>query len=468
MSQPWTIDDLQAWDERIQAVSADFGLDWFDQQFTLCDHVEMLGAMAYSGMPAHYPHWSYGKAFEKQKTLYDYGVSGLPYEMVINSNPSIGYLMSENTLCLQILTIAHVYGHNDFFKNNFTFRHTRPDDRLARVKLNAERVRKYIEDPSIGIDAVEEVLDAAHALSLQCRRNASVRKLSPEEQRQRAAERAAPPADPFAAIHKPVEPAEPALDKIPLEPEEDLLLMIRDHNPQLADWQRDLLTIVHEDAQYFIPQIETKIINEGWATFCHRETLNALGLPAALHLEFLVRHNQVIRPIPGDINPYHVGLKIWDSLAERLRAEHDEKTAREKLLAIRETERDASFLRRFLTEELIRELDLFEYVPKGNKLVISKVADEEGWRQVKDVLIRNVGMGAIPVIRVHDIDFGGARVLYLEQDHDGRDLNLHHAEHTLRHLYTLWGREVVLGCVIDDKQMLLGYNEEGFSTRPAN
>lgn len=117
----WDVDDLIGWDERIREKVAEFGLDCFPQVFEICDEEQMLGYMAYHGMPSHYPHWSYGKSFEKLKTTYDHGVSGLPYEMVINSNESIAYLMRNNSLCLQILTIAHVYGHNDFFKNNFTF-----------------------------------------------------------------------------------------------------------------------------------------------------------------------------------------------------------------------------------------------------------------------------------------------------------------------------------------------------------
>src|SRR5437899_11370877 len=127
-------------------------------------------------MPSHYPHWSYGKSYEKLKTLYDYGVSGLPYEMVINSSPAIAYLMRDNSLLLQVLTIAHVYGHNDFFKNNFTFKHTRAEFTISTFKAHANRIRSYSEDPSIGLEAVEALLDAAHALPLHCLRNLALRK----------------------------------------------------------------------------------------------------------------------------------------------------------------------------------------------------------------------------------------------------------------------------------------------------
>jgi len=267
----YTLKDLEYWDARIREQVAEFGLDCFPQEFEICDHAQMLGYMAYSGMPSHYPHWAYGKAYEKLKTLYDYGVSGIPYEMVINSNPALAYLMRDNSLCLHILTIAHVYGHNDFFKNNFTFRTTRPEFTLGTFKAHADRVRHYVDTPSIGLEKVETFLDAAHSLSLQCRRNLAVKKLSEEAERERLIAVATPPEDPFQRIHRRQEATEPDLKRVPPTPDEDLLLFVRDHNPFLQEWERDLLTIVHEEAQYFIPQIETKIMNEGWATYWHKD-----------------------------------------------------------------------------------------------------------------------------------------------------------------------------------------------------
>lgn len=470
----YALEDLIEWDRRIREKVAEFGLDCFPQEFEICDHNQMLAYMAYSGMPSHYPHWSYGKAYEKLKTLYDYGVSGLPYEMVINSNPALAYLMRDNTLALQILTIAHVYAHNDFFKNNFTFQTTRPEYVIGMMKSHGQRVRSYIETPSIGIERVERVLDAAHALSLQCRRNLAIRKLDAEEQRQQLLDAARPREDPFPILHKRAEVREPDLHKVPLVPEEDLLLFIRDHNPYLEEWEKDLLSIVHAEAQYFIPQIETKIMNEGWATFWHKRILESLDLPQELHLEFLVRHNQVVRPIPGSLNPYHIGWKIWEDLYRRYEEpEPDEvegleagvNSGLEKIFAVRAADRDASFLRRHLTERLVRELHLFEYRPRGNDWVVTHVGDDEGWREVKETLIRSVGMNTVPVIKVEDADFGHHRALLLVHDHDGRDLHLEYAEKTLAYVYQLWGREVALQTIVNGKKVLLSYGERGFTTR---
>jgi len=474
MGAAYDLKDLEHWDARIREKVHEFGLSCYPQEFELCDHNQMLGYMAYSGMPSHYPHWSYGKAVEKLKTLYDYGVSGLPYEMVINSNPALAYLMRDNSLLLQILTIAHVYGHNDFFKNNFTFRSTRAEFTVGTFKAHGNRVRAYVEDPSIGLEKVEPLLDAAHAISLQCRRNLAVRKRSPDEERQEALAAARPPTDPFRTVHRRPEYVEPDLRKVPLVPDEDLLLFIRDHNPYLTEWEKDVLTTVHEEAQYFIPQIETKIMNEGWATYWHKRILDSLDLPQDLQLEFLVRHNQVVRPFPGGLNPYHIGLRVWEDIrrrydeptpeeAETLSPHHPNGTA--KLFEVRESDRDMSFLRRHLTENLLRELNLFEYETKGEDLVISRVADKDGWRDVKDTFLKNIGMGHTPVIKVDDADFGQNRTLHLVHSHDGRDLQLEYAEKTLAYVHRLWQREVALETIVGGKRTLLVYNDRGLSSK---
>jgi stage V sporulation protein R len=449
----WTIADLEYWDARIREKVEEFGLSCYPQEFELCDHTQMLGLMAYSGMPARYPHWSWGKSFERQKTLYDHGVAGLPYEMVINSDPCLAYLMRQNSLALQVLTIAHVYGHNDFFARNFTFGHLRADLAVDAFKNHARRARGYAADPSIGQAKVEAVLDAAHALSLNAPRNPAIRRLNPDEQRVAALAAAAPPADPFRAVHRRPDYREPDLHRNPLEPEEDLLLFIRDNAPRLAEWQKDLLTIVRDEAQYFLPQIETKIMNEGWATYWHRTILNSLELPADLQIEFLVRHNQVVRPIPGDINPYHLGLRLWDDIVRR----HDEPTPEEleaygppdrsgraAIFEVREVDRDVSFLRRFLTQPLMREMDMVELQPAEGAMTVTKVADEADWRAVKQTLLASVGMGGVPLIRVVDADHGGDRSLLLRHEFDGRELQMDYAEKTLRFVHQLWGSDVVL------------------------
>ncbi|MBI2986870.1 MAG: SpoVR family protein, partial [Deltaproteobacteria bacterium] len=260
-----------------------------------------------------------------------------------------------------------------------------------------------------------------------------------------------------------------------LYPEEDILIFVRDHNPYFSGWEKDLLTIVHEEAQYFIPQIETKIMNEGWASFWHKRILEALDLPQGMRLEFLVRHNQVLSPAPGAINPYHLGLKVWEDIERRWEqptAEEEKghspkkKSGMEKVFEVREVERDGSFLRRYLTEELIRDLNLFEYQSRGGEKVISRVADEENWREIKETLIRNAGMGTVPQIKIEDADYNSNRSLFLKHYHDGRDLQLEYAEKTLQYLHQLWKREVVLETAINEKKSLLCFSDDKLVIKP--
>lgn len=470
-----SLEDLKVWDDKIIELVERYGLSCYPQEFEICDHFEMLGYMAYSGMPARYPHWSYGKSYEREKTMYDYGVGGLPYEMVINSNPCLAYLMRDNTDLLQILTIAHVYGHNDFFANNFTF--TSSIDAkysLEMFKNHANRIRNYIEDPSIGLEAVENILDAAHALSLQRTRNIAIKKLSHEQAIQEKIDRATPDKDEFSDLHTAEKFEAPDLRKYPINPEQNLLEFIAGHGRHLTPWQRDVIDIVDKEATYFIPQIETKIMNEGWASYWHHKILNELSLEQGLHMEFLVRHNQVLRPTPGGLNPYHLGFILWHDIERRWNEgdtgreftsdipkvdvstlDENDTPGRKKIFEIRESDRDSSFLRRFLTEDIMRELDMFQHDKRGKERVITKVSDEENWKGVKETLIKNVGMGSIPILKIEDVDYSGKHKLYVKHEHDGRDLQLEYADKSLEHLETLWGKGAVLETVVNGRPSLL-------------
>lgn len=474
-----SIKELEYWNEKILELVKHFGLNCYPQEFEICDHNEMLGYMAYSGMPSRYAHWSYGKTFEKQRTLYNLGVSGLPYELVINTDPCLAYLMRDNTLLLQILTIAHVYGHNDFFANNFTFTSSiEAKYVLDMFKNNAKRINSYIEDPSIGIDAVEDILDNAHAIAMQRSRNMAIKKLSQKEQQEKLLADVQKKQKDFEDLTTKEEIKMPDFDKVPLEPDEDILLFIAENNPYLSDWQKDLLRIVDIESKYFIPQMETKIMNEGWASYWHYKILNTLNLPQELHLEFLVSHSKVLTPSPGGLNPYHLGFIMWHDIERRANEEagyvksedfindkqiifdENESPGRKKIFEIRRSDRDTSFLRRFLTEDTLRELDIFQHEKKGNDRVVTKVADEQNWRDIKDTLIKNTGTGSLPVIKVVDADFDRKGTLYLKHYHDGRDLQLEHAEHSLKHITKLWGREVILETVLNSQATILKLDEE--------
>lgn len=448
MRTDYSLDELRQWDRKIFQIAEKAGLNCYPQEFEICSYEDMLGYEAYQGMPSRYTHWSFGKAYERTRTFYRYNLVGLPYEMVINANPCLAYLMKDNTLLLQILTMAHVYAHNDFFKNNRLFQTAaRADYTLEMFRSHARRIQKYIADPGIGPEKVEKVLDAAHSLRLQVYRTVGEKILSDEEKKRRLIERYQVKEKEHPLLEPRTEQEEPDLSRIPLEPEEDILLFLCKYGP-LHDWERDILQIVREESLYFLPQIETKIMNEGWASYWHYRILNQLGLPQELHLEFLKRHNQVIRPLEGDLNPYHIGFKLFEQLD---RAHPDDPGF---IFDVRKNERDFSFIMRYLSRELCQELNLFQYIKRGRDFVVNQVADENGWKIIRNTLAENVGISAIPNIRVMEVKSKND-ILFLDHEWNSRELNMEYAHQTLKHIAFLWKSKVQLRTVVRTSYQIL-------------
>ncbi|MCG0240092.1 MAG: SpoVR family protein [Firmicutes bacterium] len=442
------------WDQ-----AREFGLDPFPVHFEVVPAAILYEFGAYL-LPGRFQHWTHGKAYWLMKTQYDYGLSKI-YELVINSDPCYAFLLETNSLLQNKFVVAHVFGHSDFFKHNLWFQNT---DRqiLDVVSEHARRIRTYGQEE--GDREVEAFLDAA--LSLSDHVDPYPRREPPasrrrEEGRGRAGEGPSPYADLF-----PPEPEEappraagqgsaPGRDRrsgrgsaweparVPPEPERDLLLFLLEHADHLEEWQRDILAIVRGESLYFYPQMMTKIMNEGWATFWHSRILRAAGLSDEEFTEFARLHAAVTTPGGTRINPYHVGLRIWEDIEERY--------GRERLFEVRELENDASFLRLYLTEELCKELDLFLFQMEGEEWKVTS----KDWERVRDALVDNLTTFGRPVIVVEDGDWRGRRELYLRHCYDGRPLDIPYAEKTLAYVERIWGRPVHLETVVQGRPLVL-------------
>ena len=237
----------------------------------------------------------------------------------------------------------------------------------------------------------------------------------------------------------------PNLDKIPLEPVDDIMGFIIEYG-SLKEWEKTILSIVKREAEYFLPQIETKIMNEGWASYTHYNILKQLDLPQELYLEFIKRHNDVIAPAIGGLNPYYIGFKMFEDI--------EKKYGKEKIFEVRAIERDSSFLRRYLTQELCEELNLFEYNQRTFDTIIEEISDEDGWKTIRDTLSYTCGMGGIPYVRIIDLNKND-RTLTLENVYDGRTLDLSYAKATLQYIQELWGYDVKLITKGSDKQSVV-------------
>jgi stage V sporulation protein R len=428
----YSLDDLMRWDEKICEIAVNkYDLDYFPIEYETIDYYEMIGAMAHHGMPSMYNHWSFGKAFERTHSMYNLGMEGLPYELILNSNPSIAYLMRENPLPLQILIMAHCAGHSDYFKNNRMFKNTRPDTVIQRMRAAKKRIQSYVEDPTIGIEDVEKVIDACHAIQFQTTKY-GLRRRSQEEIKDELVEelKKAKAEENRNKQHQ----LELKLNMVPLEPDYDLLGFISE-NAKLPDWKKDIIEVIRDEGQYFWPQIQTKIGNEGWASTIHYKICHDLELPSDLHLPIIKSHNQVIRPHIGGINPYHLGFHLFHHI--------EKKYGWDECLIARESCHDSAFIRQYLDEEICQELNLFSYSKKRNQYTtIDDISDEDGWKTVRDDLASSVGGGSIPIIYVEEMRKNGE--LILQHENDGRELDVDHAKKVVDHVRSLWGERIRL------------------------
>ena len=428
----WTMKILEEWDDNVCSLAKSFGLDWFPINYEIVDYYEMIGHMSYHGMPSHYEHWSYGKSFERSHQMYNLGMEGLPYELIINSNPSIAYLMRENPLYLQILIMAHCVGHSDFFKNNRTFSETSPELVVSSMRSARKRIKGYVENPNIGLKKVESFIDTLHSIRFQTERN-NLKRESRKEKKEKYVE--------FANRNYNKKYKNMDVDKHLLDSDNDLLAFLIEYGSHFEDWELDIINIVKNESQYFIPQMKTKIMNEGWASFWHYKMMNNLDLPQEYHIPFLKSHNQVIRPFTGRLNPYHLGFHIFQKIEKEMGIE--------ECFFAREIHNDESAIRCYLDLNDFRELNLFSYSKKREKISIDEVSDNESWKIVRDDMIAGVGVNSMPIIQVKDLDKDGT--LTLSHIHDGRDLNLEYAEEVVTKIKQLWPNDVKFFTIIEEE-----------------
>ncbi len=430
----------------IAQVARGMGLDFYPVNFEIVP-AETLYTFGAYGMPVRFTHWSFGKAFYRMKIQYDLNLSRI-YELVINTNPAYAFLLEGNRLTQNKLVIGHIYAHVDFFKNNCYFSRT-PKDMVERMAAHAEKIRDY--ELQYGREWVERTLDAVLAIQehVDARSHIGPRskmKNAPKIMKEQSKvnsqikTRKKRASLPYEDLWGDLLGDE--CNPLPQPEYEDLLLYIMKFAPGLEEWQRDIVSIVREESFYFYPQIETKIINEGWATFWHARIMHELDLTDAESLEFAFMHSQVVQPSRMGLNPYYLGVKIWEYLAKV--KSHNE------LFELRETENDLSFIRNHLTRELVEELNLFNFRKVGAHWQVT----ENEWEKVRDNLVQQLINGGHPRIVVLEGDYEGKGGLYLKHRHEGIDLDIVYLEKTLALVQFLWGKAVVLETVADTKKVI--------------
>lgn len=468
-----------------------YGLDFFPTIFELIDADQLNAIAARGGFPVRYPHWRFGMEYESLSKGYHYGLQKI-YELVINNDPCYAYLMRSNGVVDQKLVMAHVYGHCDFFKNNYWFSKTNRK-MMDEMANHGTRIRKYMDE--VGVDEVEEFIDACQSLddlidihSPFIKRRASRErygfgdKPTDAEPQQ---EHRMPAKDYMDAFINPKRSlagadsqsdhdAPPVARRIPEHPERDVLLFLLEHAP-LNRWQADVLTILRDEVYYFAPQGQTKIMNEGWASYWHSTIMTREGLTAGDVVNYCDHHSGTLASSPTKLNPYKVGIELFrdienrwnrgafgkeyeecDDYQTRLDWDRQLGAGREKIFEVRKIHNDLTFIDEFLTLDFVREHKLFRFGYNDHTEYYE--IESRAFPKVKQQLLNSLTNMGRPKIVVQDGNYRNRGELYLKHEYTGVELELKYARDTLANLQRIWSRPTHIETVLEDRQAILSFD----------
>jgi len=476
---------------RVEAIAKGYGLDFCEIVFEMCDYDEINMIAAYGGFPTRYPHWRFGMDFLQMRKGYEYGLQKI-YEMVINTVPSYAYLLDNNTFMDQKLVMAHVTGHVDFFTNSSWFAHTNRK-MLDQMANHAARVRRHID--ARGVSTVEQFIDAClsienlidpylhHIRRTRPRSESDIERASLEPGVVKLPARSymdkyINPPEYIAAQRKKKAEEVQQMQRFPESPLRDVMLFII-QNGRMARWQQDVMGIIRDEAIYFAPQAQTKIMNEGWASYWHTTMMTRDLLEDSEVIDYADHHSGTVTMRPGSINPYKIGIELYRHIERRwdkgqfgkdwldcddvvVKRDWDKGTGlgRQKIFEVRRSHNDITFIDEFLTEDFVREQGLFTY--EYDKRAGHYKVDSREFSAVKQKLLFMLSNRGNPRIFVTDGNHANRGELELTHQHEGTDIQVQWAEQTLRNVANLWGRPVHLVTQVDDNRVVLHHDGTEF------
>jgi stage V sporulation protein R len=482
---------LAEYQAQIEAWARDYGLDFFPTIFELVDHDQLNAIAAYGGFPTRYPHWRFGMEYEQLSKGYAYGLQKI-YELVINNDPCYAYLMKSNAEVDQKMVMAHVYGHCDFFKNNYWFSQTNRK-MMDEMANHGNRIRGYMD--RFGVEEVEQFIDACLSIETLIDihspfiKRYQPRKDSPRPEAEETPEPPQPgrlPAKPY--LEQFINPAqllaaqrealrrqrEEEERRFPREPVRDVMLFILEHAP-LKSWQLDVLAMLREEAYYFAPQAQTKIMNEGWASYWHSTIMTRQGLAPGEVINYCDHHSGTMATSPGRLNPYKLGLELFrdiedrwnrgrfgreydecDDLVARSRWDTQAGLGRQKIFEVRRVHNDLTFIDAFLTLDFCREHRLFSF--GYNESTNYYEIESREFAKIKERLLFNLTNRGLPQIHVRDGNYKNRGELYLVHEYQGVELQPDYARDTLVNLVRLWTRPVHIETVMDGMNTVLSFD----------
>jgi len=482
--------ELAAIQVEVEQYARDYGLDFFPTIFELIDADQLNAIAARGGFPTRYPHWRFGMEFEQLNKGYHYGLQKI-YEMVINNDPCYAYLMRCNGTIDQKMVMAHVYGHSDFFKNNqwFSKTHRKMMDEMAN---HGSRIRRHRDE--VGVVEVEDFIDACLSIedlidiySPFIKRHESKNHYDfSGEQKDSGEQKPAKFAaknymdryiNPRKTAKEEENKKESAQRKLPEHPERDVMLFLLENAP-LHAWQADVLSIIRDEAYYFAPQAQTKIMNEGWASYWHSTIMIHQGLTTADIVNYCDHHSGTMASAPTQLNPYKVGIELFRNIEDRWNCgafgrEYEEcddslqrknwdtgaGLGRKKIFEVRQIHNDQTFIDEFLTLDFVREHKFFRFGYNEHSEVYEIESRE--FPKVKQQLLESLTNRGQPIISVLDGNYRNRGELFLEHGYSGVELQLEYARDTLENLFRLWSRPVHLQTVLEEAKVVLSFDDSG-------
>jgi len=490
--------DLADIQKRMEQHARDYGLDFFPTIFELVSADQLHAVAAYGGFPTRYPHWRYGMEYEQLRRGYTYGLQKI-YELVINNDPCYAYLLESNGVTDHKLVMAHVYGHCDFFKCNSWFGQTNRH-MIDEMANHGNRIRHYMD--RYGVEEVENFIDCClsvedlidiHSPFIKRREEGNRYDFhkSAEQDDDDEANRSLPTrfrakgymdsfVNPPEALAREAEQRREVMQKkderFPPEPLRDVMLFIIEHAP-LKSWQLDVLSIIRDEAYYFAPQAQTKIMNEGWATYWHSTIMTRHGIEPADLICYADHCAGTLAGSQTRLNPYKLGVELFrdiedrwnrgcfgddydacDDYAVRQRWNTHAGKGREKIFEVRRIHNDLTFVDEFLTYDFCRQHKLFQFgFNEGSGYY---EIESRQFEDVKTALLFNLTNLGRPNIRVVDGNYRNRNELYLEHQYNGVELKANYAEDTLANLAKLWHRPVYVETVLDNKRTILSHDGE--------
>jgi stage V sporulation protein R len=491
--------DLADIQRQMESHARGYGLDFFSTIFEVVDCDQLNEIAAYGGFPTRYPHWRFGMEYEQLSKGYDYGLQKI-YELVINNDPCYAYLMRSNALTDQKLVMAHVYGHCDFFKNNYWFSQTNRK-MMDEMANHGNRVRRYMD--RFGVEEVEDFIDACLSIEGLIDLHAPFIKRAEEKPKYefpRADHEDLPPTpgrfatkryldsfvnppDVLAAEAEQLRKEKELEEKRPPGPARDVMKFILDNAP-LRPWQIDTLSIIREEAYYFAPQAQTKIMNEGWASYWHSTIMTRQGLEPADVINYADHHSGTMATSPTRLNPYKLGIELLRDIEDRwnrgrfgkdfdecddMRARRTWDTkaglGRQKIFEVRCIYNDLMFIDEFLTLDFCRQHKLFSFSYHEDTDTYNIESRE--FPKIKERLLYNLTNVGRPIIQVRDGNYKNRGELFLEHIHNGVDLQISYARDTLANLHRLWTRPVHIETIIEGKKTTFSYDGSEHKTETA-